>query len=447
MSKTDQPVTRKNQVQLKPLTREPQFSLAVPGSKSIANRALLLAGFAQGCSRLAAVPESDDTAHAIAALQSLGVACQRENGVVEVMGHGLALPVSSGEVAIGSSGTVGRFLPGLLAAAPKGDWCLTASPQLASRPLAPLLAALQGLGGTLEGSPDGASFPLRVKGGGLAGGEVTLSARDSSQFASGVLLAAPLAREAVVVNITDLDPEEAYINITLAMLSRFGVTYASQPGPDCLRVAFPAPQAYQPVNFPVEADSNSAMYFLVLPLVVGGQAEINNLNPASGQPGLRFLEIIQRLGGKVLAGPDRVTVSRDKAPLAGGFTVDMRSRSEMALTLGVLAVFADAPITMTNLAHIRGHESDRLAVLAHTLAAVGVKTEAGDDWIRIHPLARDKILNTLVDSHNDHRLAMSFAILGLAANGITIQGPEAVNKTFPGFFPLLASIGAEVSFL
>ena len=433
-------------VTLEPLGRPVSASFAVPGSKSLANRAILLAAVSRGISRISGIPDSDDIAAALGAVAALGVPVFRRENVVAIEGRGLDFAKCFATVDIRSSGTVGRFLPGLLAAAPDGDWILTATEQLSGRPIAPLLDALHGLGADLESIEPGRSFPLRVRGQGLLGGDVDVSAARSSQFASGVIMAAPLASRPVRILVRDLDPEEAYINLTLDLLRRFGVGVNSSPAVGGLLVEVDAPQAYRSAELTIEADFNSALYFLALPLLVGGSVAIENLGNASGQPGLKFLDVLTRLGGCVVAGSSRIEVSASGLPLRGGFVVDMRAMSEMALTLGVLAVFADAPVTMTNLAHIRGHETDRLAVLADTLERVGARSESGDDWIRVHPAERSALKAAEVDSHDDHRLVMSFALLGLAANGIAIANPGAVDKTFPEFFQFLSRLGAGVSY-
>lgn len=433
-----------NTVTLQPLAAAVDASLAVPGSKSLANRAILLAAAAVGESRLTSVPDSDDIRAALSALKNLGISHEFSDGVLTVQGCGLDFPIKDGSVYIGSSGTVGRFLPGLLAAAPAGDWLLESTEQLARRPLASLIDALSSLGARLEQAKPGLSFPLRVRAGGLSGKSVTVSAAKSSQFASGVLLASPLADSPVEVDITDLDPDEAYIAMTLDLMRDFGIACDAIVAGGVTKVTVPAPQRYKAVNMAIEADFNSALYFLSLPLLVGGSVTVSNLGNASGQPGLKFLDVLGRLGAEVEARPSGITVRQGHMPLRGGFSLDMRAMSEMALTLGVLAVFADAPVTMTNLVHIRGHETDRLAALAELLASVNVRTEMGDDWIRIHPQERKNIPFATIDSLDDHRLVMSFSLLGLAANGLAITNYRAVDKTFPEYFSYLKTLGADV---
>lgn len=421
----------------------PSGRISVPGSKSLGNRAILLAGIAAGVSRLRGILDADDTDAALSALSALGVAWRRDGDAVTIHGTGGAFPNRETEVDIHSSGTVGRFLPGLLAGTPSGEWRIVATPQLSSRPLSPLVDALRQWGADLRQESEAQSFPLQVRGGGLRGGGARVSARASSQFASGALMAAPLCREPASVAIADLDPEEAYIDLTLDLMRRFGVESESrrEGGGQTVDIASPVP--YRAADMEIEADANTAMYFLALAALTGGDIAVANLNPASRQPGLKFLDILTRLGCDVIRG-DGVAVRGRTLPLRGGFTLDMRAMSEMALTLGVMAVFADAPVTMTNLSHIRGHESDRLAALARLLSQAGVHTEETPDSITVHPQAREKIRNVAIDPHDDHRLAMSFSLLGMAANGVTILNPACTAKTCPIFFDLLGRLGAAM---
>ncbi len=419
--------------------------LRAPGSKSLGNRALLLAALAHGDSVLRGVLDADDSAAALCALSALGVRHERRGDEIAVRGCRGVFPVSEGEIDIRSSGTVGRFLPGFLAGTPGGVRRLVSTPQLAARPLAPLLDALRQWGAGLEQPVAGKSFPLEVAGGSLAGGELRVSAKASTQFASGALLAAPLCRESATVVIDDLAPDEAYIDMTLDLLHAFGIDSASQKSGARQTVSVPAPQAFQAVDMDIEADANTAMYFLALAALTGGATTISNLGADSRQPGMRFLDVLARLGCRVEKGSGCVTAAGAGLPLRGGFSIDMRVMSEMALTLGVLAVFADGPVTMTNLAHIRGHETDRLDALAALLAQVGVRTDGTPDGITVHPAAKKDILSASIDPRDDHRVAMSFAILGAAANGVIIENPGCVAKTCPDFFDRVAQLGVSIS--
>lgn len=430
-------------VEIRPLADKVNFETTIPGSKSIANRVLLTAGMAGGSSVAAGIPDCDDTWAALSVLEHLGVKHERlEDEMYRVHGTGHAFPNASGELDIRSAGTVGRFLPGLLASAEGGDWTLVSTEQLARRPMAPLVDALRGWGADIAYEKDGDSFPLRVRGTGLAGGDAAISAAQSTQFASGLLMAAPFAKNGGVVRITDLDREDRYIDTTMGIMRYFGAEVEYGVSEEALAVSV-KPGAYRASDLRVEADLNAALNFLILPLLAGGRATITNVSGETAQPGNQLLKIFSRLRGIVKIGRTDVSVAGNNKP-KGGFEINMRPMAEMALAMGVLALFADEPITMTNLGHIRNHETDRLAAIAELLGQVGAKTESGDDWVRVFPMEKDRIKNVAIDSRGDHRVVMAFSLLGLAGNGVTITNADSVSKTFPTFFKKLREIGAEV---
>ena len=418
--------------------------LTVPGGKSPTNRALLLAAVARGRSRLAGLLDSADTDACAGALAALGVDIDHDprRGTAAVTGNGGRFPTLSGTIPIGSAGTVGRFLPGLLAAAPEGDWVLSASPQLSARPLTPLLTALRQWGAAVEPASEAGAFPLRVRGGGLRGGALTVSAAESSQFASGVLLAAPLAATAATVSARDAAPDESYFDLTLDLMRAFGAVAeevtASGDAPAGDRVFRVSPGGYRARDYAVAADANTANYFFALALILGGDIAVANLDPRAATPGIGFLDVLERMGATVerRAAEGGVRVSRTGA-LRGGFTLDLRSLSESAPTLAALAYFADAPVEMRNLAHIRRHESDRLAALAELLRSLGAGVEEYPDGLRIAPPDPSARRSAVLDPRDDHRLAMAMTLVALGARGATLENPGCVAKTCPDFFDRL----------
>ncbi|MDR1745230.1 MAG: 3-phosphoshikimate 1-carboxyvinyltransferase [Planctomycetota bacterium] len=414
--------------------------VTMPGSKSIANRLLLMAGMAGGTSTLSGVPGGDDSRSALAALTSLGIGHEPlEEGVHRVHGCGHAIP-RSGVVDIGSAGTVGRFLPGLLASAEKGAWRLVSSEQLARRPIAPLVDRLRDWGADIAYEREGLSFPLAINAGGLSGGPAAVSAATSTQFASGLLLAGPYARTGAVVDIVDLDPDDRYIDTTVECMRRFGADLDCSPPGEKRTVAI-RPGGYRAADMTVEADLNSALVFLAMPLLLGGTMTVANVPAGTRQTGAPMLDVFRRLGATVAVGAPGASVSAEAGGMRGGFDIDMRSMAESALLLAVLAVFADKPVTMTNLSHIRNHETDRLKAVGEIMAQIGVRVDEVGDGIRIHPRAKESIRSAEIDSRGDHRIVTAFSLLGLAANGLTIRNAAAVSKTFPGFFRLLRSVG------
>lgn len=440
---TDELNTPPETVEIKPLGDKVNFEIEIPGSKSIANRVLLVAGMAEGASVAAGIPDCDDTRAALSVLESLGVKHERlDDEMYRIHGLGHDFANHAGDLNIRSAGTVGRFLPGFLASAPEGEWRLVSTPQLARRPMGPLVEGLRKWGADIAFEENGQSFPLRVKATGLSGGEVEISAAASTQFASGLLMAGPFCREPAVVRIVDLGREDRYIDTTMGVMRYFGAEIEFATSDAALTVTV-KPGKYVHNDLRVEADLNAALNFLILPLLVGGRATVTNVSGDTQQPGNQLLKMFARLRGIVKVGRNDVSVASNNQP-KGGFEVDMRAMAEMALAMGVLALFADAPVTMTNLGHIRHHETDRLAAIVELLSQVGAKTESGDDWVRVFPMPRDDIKNVVIDSRGDHRVVMAFSLLGLAANGITITGADSVAKTFPHFFQKLHSIGADV---
>lgn len=442
MAKDNEPLAET--IEIPPMPGPVENTVTIPGSKSIANRVLLMAGMAEGSSVLSGVPDGDDSRHALSALADLGIRHEAlGEGVYRVHGCGHVIPKSGVEVDIGSAGTVGRFLPGLLASAEAGAWRLIASEQLARRPIAPLVDRLHEWGAAIAYEHEGLSFPLAVNAGGLSGGPVVVSAAKSTQFASGLMLAGPYAKTDAVVDIVDLDPDDRYIDTTVEYMRRFGADVAcTLPGDE--RTATIRTGGYRAADVAVEADLNSALVFLALPLLVGGTLTVSNVPSNTKQAGAPMLAVLERLGATVEAGPGGMTSAAKAGCISGGFDIDMRSLAESAMLLVVLAVFADKPVTMTNLAHIRHHETDRLSAIAQIMAQLGVRVEEGEDQVRVYPQAKKAIRNAVVDSRGDHRVVTAFSLLGLAANGLTIQGAPAVAKTFPGFFRMLASVGATL---
>lgn len=425
-------------VVLEPPQRPIDAELSVPGSKSFANRALLLAAVSEGVSRLDGFLRSDDTYWCLDALRRLGIPFELAGDRVTVRGSGGRWPVEKAELFAGSAGTVARFLPGLLAASPGGEWILDGSDQLRARPVLPLVEALSALGARVEAGPGG-GLPLRIRGGGLRGGRVSLSGRLSSQFLSGLLLAAPLAAGPVVVDLEDELVQPAYVGITLDLMRRFGARVDHDSG---LRRVEVLPGGYRGVSHVLEADASTAGYFLALAAVTGGRVRVTNVGTTSLQPDAHLVDVLEAMGAQVVRGPTFLEV-RGHGRLRGGCTVDMKPMSDQALTVGVLAVLADGPVTVTGVAHIRRHESNRIAALGAGLKALGVRMEERADGFIVYP---GEPRPGTIDPHHDHRVAMAFALLGTQVPGLRILDPGCVAKTYPAYFEALERLGVGVSF-
>lgn len=424
-------------VRIASLGRPVDATVVVPGSKSVSNRALILAGMAEGRTRLTGLLRSDDTYWCADALKRLGCGITFDGLDATIEGIGRRRP-RSGIVHVGSAGTVARFLPPFLAAGEAGRWTVTASRQMSKRPVAPLFEALrQGGAGIAFAGAEGC-FPAIIDGGSFAGGPIAMSGKVSSQFISGLLLGAPQSRLGVDLAVTGGIVQSDYVRITLDAMRHFGAEIEVDDGLSRFMVQ---PTGYRAADLAVEADASTATYFAALAAVTAGRMEMPNLSAATRQPDYLFLEILQRLGARVERGSHRTIVIGPER-LRGGFTVDMKPLSDATLTLAAIAPFADAPITITGVAHIRHHESDRIAAICQSLAKAGVPVEEHADGLTVSP-AQPSF--AVLDTYEDHRVAMALAVMGVAGAGVELRDPGCVSKTCPSFFELLAALGVGVT--
>jgi 3-phosphoshikimate 1-carboxyvinyltransferase len=304
--------------------------------------------------------------------------------------------------------------------------------------MAPLLAALRQLGAAVACPEIPEAPPLVIEGVSLLGGPVRMSGALSSQFISGVLMAGPMALNGVHVMIEDHVVQRDYVAMTLDMMETFGAVVEADPDLSDMRVES---GGYRPADVTLEADASTATYFLALAAVTAGTVTVTNLGTATRQPDLRFIDVLERMGCAVVRAPGRVTV-QGPARLTGGLDVDMRPLSDATLTLAAIAPFADGPVAISGVEHIRRHESDRIAVICRALADLGVPVEERADGLTVHP-ARPRW--GAMATHDDHRVAMALAVLGAAAEGVRLHEPGCVSKTCPPFFERLAALGVGVS--
>ena len=424
-------------VRLTPPLGPIEAALAVPGSKSVTNRAIVLAGLAEGNSELSGILKSDDAWWALEALRRLGLEVEVSGETARIAGGGGRWPAGEAEVYIGAAGTLGRFLPPALAAAPTGRYLVRASQRMSQRPIAPLVEALRALGGRVDYAGEEGRFPLAVHGAGLEGGEVTIPGNVSSQFTSGVLLAAPYARRPVTVRVAGGMVQPAYVQITLAMMRAFGGEVEAS---DDLSQTTVKPSRYQGQKIELEADASSAAYFFALAAASGGTVTVTNIGSATLQPDLGFVYVLERMGAQVEVTLQQTTV-RGPAKLRGGFSVSLKAMSDQTPTLAALAAVADAPITITEVAHVRHHESDRIAVMAAELAKLGIRSEGHPDGLTVWP---GRPRPARLDPHDDHRIAMALSLLALRAPGLEIANPGTTSKTFPQYWDYLERLGFGV---
>ena len=412
----------------------------VPGSKSFTNRALLLAGMAAGSSTLHGILKSDDSYWCIEVLKSLGATITVEGDDAHIVGVSGKWQDAAAPLYIGAAGTTARFLPGLLAASTSGaSYTIEGSQSLSVRPIGPLVDALRTLGAKIEYLGNHGFLPIRVVGQGLSGGHVSIEGNVSSQFISGLLMASAHAQSTVTVHITSPVVQHAYIHITLDLMRRFGATVEATPNLDTITVQ---PSPYQAQTVVLEADASTAGYFLALAAVTEGDVTIDNLGYATNQPDIRLLDVLERMGCTVER-QDSYVRCVGPHQLKGGMTISMKEMSDQALTLAAIAPFADGEVTITDVAHIRHHESDRIRAAYEALNRVGVEVAELTDGLRIRP---GQPKPAAIPTHDDHRVAMSFAVLGAKVEGMEILDPGCVSKTCPEFFRYLEGTGVDVEF-
>lgn len=414
-------------------TQPIQARIIIPGSKSITNRALLLAALANGVSEVSGILVSDDTLAFAQALHELGVSLRLDQAksVCVITGNSGRFSSKSTMIWCAESGITARFLLAVCAATP-GVYHFDGKEVLRNRPIATLLQVLRRQGVETD-PPDAKQMPLTLTGvDGLAGGEIEIDGSESGQFISALLMAAPMARVTMEVTAKDL-VSSPFVEMTCAMMAEFGVLVRRLPQG---RFIVPVPQQYQATNYQVEPDLSTASYFFAAAAVTAGQVTIQPVDLTTSKQGdANFLKILAKMGCEIISTTTGLTV-KGSAELHG-VNVDMRDYSDTFMTLAAIAPFAKSPTTITNIAHTRRQESDRISAMRSGLEKLGVKVEEGADWIRIHPSA--PIAGT-IDSHHDHRIAMAFSIIGLRVPGIVINNSECVSKTCPQFFQLWESL-------
>lgn len=405
--------------------------LTLPGSKSVTARALVAASLAQEVSRISNPAVCEDTEYLNTALRSLGVnirtGSDTQGSYLKIDGCAGRIPAKEASLFVGSSGTAMRFLTALCALG-YGEFRIDGTEQMRKRPIGALVDALNLLGA--EVSAVDSYPPVAVRACGLRGGSVTVDCSQSSQFASAILLVAPYAKERVTLRARDA-VSIPYIEMTVSVMGKFGVA-VSRPEPNLFTVA---PASYEGSDFFVEADAASASYFFAAAAIIPGRVTISNLSLAGFQGDLKFIDILHQMGAEAGTEDSRVTVTG--AEHLEGIDVDMRDTPDLVPTLSVVAPFADSPTTIRGIGHLRLKESDRIESICEGLTQVGAKTENGPDWIRIFPSA---LHSARIRTHNDHRIALAFSILGLKVPGIVIDDCECVRKSFPDFYQFLSTL-------
>lgn len=421
-----------NALAIEPLTGPLDATVVVPGSKSFTNRALVVAALAEGQSVLEGALRADDTTAMVEALRGLGMAVAHDPALATMTVGGTAgrVPPGPAELDARLAGTTARFLLPLLALG-TGRYRLDGAPPLRARPMGPLITALARLGATIEEEGDKGHLPVTVVADGLVGGTVRLPGGVSSQFVSALLLSGPAMARGVQVELDLPLVSRPYLEVTAATMAAFGVS-VERRGDATFAVA---PGAYRACRYRIEPDASAASYFFAAAAVCGGSVRIPGLGSRSVQGDLAFVDILEAMGAEVRRGDD-VTEVVGNGKL-NGVDVDLGDCSDVAQTLAVVAVFASSPTRVRGIGFIRGKETDRIAAVVSELRRCGIDADEHDDGFLVRPgVPRPARIHT----YGDHRMAMSFALLGLRVPGIEVIDPGCVAKTFPGYFSLLETL-------
>ncbi|EIU7614904.1 3-phosphoshikimate 1-carboxyvinyltransferase [Vibrio vulnificus] len=407
----------------------------LPGSKSVSNRALLLAALAKGTTRLTNLLDSDDIRHMLNALTKLGVHYELSADKTVCVVEGLGRPFTATEAQelfLGNAGTAMRPLAAALCLG-KGEFVLTGEPRMKERPIGHLVDALREAGAQIEYLENENYPPLKINATGLQAGTVNIDGSISSQFLTAFLMAAPLAQGEVKIHIVGELVSKPYIDITLHIMKQFGVDVVNNAYQEFI---IPAGQSYvSPGQFLVEGDASSASYFLAAAAIKGGEIKVTGIGKNSIQGDIHFADALERMGAEIEWGEDYVIsrVGRLK-----GIDMDYNHIPDAAMTIATTALFAQGTTAIRNVYNWRVKETDRLSAMATELRKVGAEVEEGEDYLIVNP--PQQLTHAAIDTYDDHRIAMCFSLVALSDTPVTINDPKCTSKTFPDYFDKLASL-------
>ena len=404
----------------------------VPGSKSITNRALICASLAQGESVIRNASDSNDTSLMVNGLNQLGVLVRKSDTGLVVEGNGGKLYAPKFPIPVGNAGTTLRFLMALGAIA-RGKVVFVGDQRMADRPIEDLLDALHMLG--VEAAADRRISRLTVDGGSLRGGIAKVKGDKSSQFLSSLLMVSPYANQNVTIEIEEALTSQPYVDITVEVMKQFGICIERS---DHKHYEITAGERYRPTEFNVDLDASSAGYFLAACAIAGGEVLIAGMRPKELQGDIGFVNILKEMGCEVEGHPDGLMVESYRN--LKGVDVDMNSMPDFVPTLSVVALFAKGETRIHNVAHLRYKESDRLEALTTELKKLGADITLTEDGLNISPV---ELHGAQLDTYDDHRLTMSFALIGLRVPGVKIENPNCVRKSFPGFWKEFEKLYAQ----
>lgn len=403
----------------------------VPGSKSLTQRALIAAALAEGTSTLIGPLASEDTAYTMTALRAMGAAIDDDNpGSWIVQGTAGAVHEPEQDIFLGNNGTATRFLTSV-AALGNGIFHIVGSERMAQRPIAPLMAALQGWGANISSDADNGCPPLTIQAQGLDGGKTVLPEGKSSQYLSSLLLVAPYARDLAELEVRGEVFSKPYVEMTLSVMNAFGIQGEAVPALNYFRI----PQGgYKGREYKIEGDASGASYFWAAAAVTGGRVTVVNVSVPSLQGDAMLVPLLARMGCDVDRSKEGGLTVRGPEQLKG-IEVDMGDMPDVAPTLAMVAAFAEGTTVINNIAHLRIKECDRLSAMVTELGKMGAEVEEEPDRMIIHGRAGGTNLHgAVIETYDDHRIAMCFAVAGLQVAGVRITGEDCVVKSFPDFW-------------
>lgn len=430
---------------LTPISQPFNVAFSPPGSKSLTNRALVLAALGEGVSTLSNVLFADDTQVMLDGLGKLGftIEVNEAGNTAQVTGAGGKIPRATADLFCGNSGTTLRFLTALCCLG-HGTYILDGVERMRERPIAQLQAMLRNLGARIYTDYNEGYPPVRLMPRGLPGGIVKFSGAQSSQYLSAVLMVAPYAKHEVRIDLEGKQTSWPYVKMTMQLMDEFGVTVELERVPDTgePKAIIVPRQRYRATHYAIEPDASNATYFLAAAAISpGSRVTIQGLGRRSLQGDVGFADVLHRMGAGLVFGQDFISITG--TDLLQGIDIDLSDMPDTAQTLGVVALFADGPTTLRGLHTLRVKETDRVTALATELQKLGAEVEIDGDDVTITPPERFKPAR--IDTYNDHRMAMSFAVAGTRVSGVRIHHVECVNKTYPSFWRDLARLAVSSS--
>lgn len=407
----------------------------VPGSKSLSNRALLLAALSEGVTTVTNLLDSDDIRHMLTALHSIGVSytLSDDKSICEVTGLGKGFSVNTPlDLFLGNAGTAMRPLCAALALS-EGEYLLTGEPRMEERPIGSLVDSLKALGADIQYIKSEGYPPLKINGKICKGGSISVDGSVSSQFLTALLMSAPLLDGDTEISVEGELVSKPYITITLDIMAKFGVVVENH---DFQRFVIRAGAKYvSPGRYMVEGDASSASYFLAAGAIKGGKVKVTGVGQTSVQGDIRFADVLEQMGAKVTWHDEAIEI--EGAELSA-VDLDMNHIPDAAMTIATTALFAKGTTAIRNIYNWRVKETDRLSAMASELKKLGAEVVEGEDFIEVTPVSN--LQESAIDTYNDHRIAMCFSLIALSDTPVTINDPGCTAKTFPDYFERFASI-------